>query len=255
MQINASIPSSLSSDPADRSSSRTFDALAATLTKGEVAVRLGVCTKTIENWCSNASKGFPSPVNGTGPVHGRWASSEIAAWQREHSLLGSDRPAEPGNPAPANMDVLAPVMTKADVAALFRVTTRTLDNWRAVGTMGFPAPCNPGGHPRWARDDVLAWRGGVSKPDGTHSMVPASTSDEPPRLADQAKATMVDHVSPTILDQAEDCLTLESVQDKQRGSASSPPETVHSGACLAAQGAAQPRASASRRLDRLAGRA
>ena len=47
------------------------------------------------------------------------------------------------------------LITRPELAALLRVSTRTLDRYRSVG--GVPGPLPGSGRPVWDADDIAAW--------------------------------------------------------------------------------------------------
>ena len=47
------------------------------------------------------------------------------------------------------------LLTRRELAALLRISTRTLDRFRSAGLIPDPLP-GPG-QPRWPADDVAAW--------------------------------------------------------------------------------------------------
>jgi len=50
---------------------------------------------------------------------------------------------------------LPPRLTRTELAAFWRVSTRTIDRWAANGRC--PAPVRIGNRLLWRRDEVLAW--------------------------------------------------------------------------------------------------
>lgn len=55
------------------------------------------------------------------------------------------------------------MLTRRDLATFYRVTTRTVDEWRREGRLP-PAELTPSGRPRWRESALAALQGATHEP-------------------------------------------------------------------------------------------
>ncbi len=70
----------------------------------------------------------------------------------------SKHPAESSAGEPIGSPDLPSRLTREELAALWRVTVRTIERWVATGAC--PSPIRIGGRVLFRREDVLAWEAG-----------------------------------------------------------------------------------------------